>query len=227
MPRASLPGSLGFRSSNARSGFWGEGTFLTFSPFPWEVTARSGRQISLEKPECTNSHHSSSLFNSTNRHSENRARLRETVQSNLSQGNEPSSLTSKNPVRRQRGITRRAWSVATDSPGVKFRLVTLGESLSPHGKPLHPCMQSTGDSHLQELPENCIRCSEHTVPLCVCTCYSADLTSSGPIWPTIQAQVCSRPEMLRSPGPEYIISGLNVILGHCLYQRPVNNGISL
>lgn len=221
-----LPGSLGFRSSNARSGFWEEGTFLTFSPFPWEVTARSGRQISLEKPECTSSHHSSSLFNS-NRHNENRARLRETMQSNLSQGNEPSSLTSKDPVRRQRDITRRAWSVATDSPGVKFRLVTLRESLSHHGKPLHPRMQSVGDSRLEELPANCVKHSDHTVPLCVCTCYSLDVTSLGPMWPTIQAQVCLRPEMLKSPGPEYIISGLNVILGHCLYQRPINNGISL
>ena len=160
-----LPGSLGFRSSNARSGFWGEGTFLTFSPSPWKATARSGRQISLEKPECTSSHHySSSPFNS-NRHNENRARLRETMQSNSSQGNEPSSLTSKDPIRRQRDITQRAWSVATDSPGVKFRLVTLGESLSHHGKPLHPRMQSAGNSPLEELPENCVKHSDHTVPL--------------------------------------------------------------
>lgn len=58
--------------------------------------------------------------------------------------------------------------MATDSPGVKFGLVTLGESLSHHGKPLNPRTQSAGDSHLQELPENCIRRSEHTVPLSVC-----------------------------------------------------------
>lgn len=118
--------------------------------------------------------------------------------------------------------TQLAWAVVPDSPGIQFRLVTLGEPLS-HCKPLHPHLQSEDNTHLQECFENHINHSEHTVPtaspFCGRAIYGAHTTDhpGSSHW---------RAEMLRSPGPEYITSGLNVI-EHCLYWRPVNNGISL
>lgn len=160
----------------------------------------------------------------TNRHNENRARLRETTQSNSSQGNEPSSLTSKDSVRRQHDIMRRA----------RLWQQTALESNSDLGRAPRTPWQASASSYKVRTTAAIFRSSlrtasgtQHTAPLCACTCHSVDLTSSGPVWPTSQAQVRSRPEMLRSPGQEYIISVLNVILGHCLFQRPVNNGISL
>lgn len=182
-----------------------------------------GGKSPLEKPECTSSHHSSSLFNS-NRHNENRGLVEEAMQSNFEPGQRAlPSLTSKDPVRRQRDIWR-AWSVATDSLGWNSDLWPCIESLATAAS-LCIRMQSVGNSHLEELL-NCVKHSDHTVPPCVCTCYSLDVTSLGPMWPTIRLKSAWDLNCLK-PGPEYIISGLNVITGTVYIRGQLIMGISL
>lgn len=76
--------------------------------------------------------------------------------------------------------------------------------------------------HLWTCFVNCFTQSTH----CLQLCHWVDLQSTQHMWPTVQAQVCSRPEMLRRRGPESIISGLNVTLRHWVYWRSGNDGIS-